>query len=435
MTTYQQVAPSAKELFFRITAPFLAGFAIAVPLYIGYIIYLNRLFFNKAVFILLIILGFLASVIAFSATCLIIYRMFLKGQEWSLQNKSRIADLNLYSATAQQIQDNQIFLTEQKNNLGVVKFKQLPKHAKAGMNSAEVLPQLSFSEEIKNTLLADIESDANILVIAPKQRAGKTTMLGHIATSRLKRGDIVKVFDPHFDLNQECWPPECEFIGKKRNYQEIKEGLEALLKELDYRLNNKIKTPQISFFMDEMKTVCEEVGASSYFKNILTEGMKVGIYFCGAGHSTRVKALGLEGMGDLFEGFDSILYLSKQTRQVRRAVFDENGNEINSFYHHPGKLEFLHHNIELKQSELKRPVIEIDSDFNSVLNGILNKPLDVDVMSKEERILKAYHELVLENKIPIGKNDIARKAFNYEKCNGRLGKEISATLEGMPFFQ
>lgn len=381
---------------------------------------------NQGVFYLLVIAVFLISVIAFAGTCLIIFRMYLKGKEMALLNKSRLADLEkslaekqIYVATAKQIENNHVFLTEQKTTLGTVKFKQLPKHhAKTGMNSAEVLPELDLSEpELKSSLLADIERDMNILIIAPKQGAGKTTMLGHLATQRLNRGEIVKVFDPHFELNKECWSPRCEFYGKGRNYKEIKQGLDDLLAEMDYRFKHSISQPPITFIMDEMKTVCEKVGAADYFAQFLTEGRKCGIKFIGAGHSTRVKALGLERMGDLFYGFDSILYLSKIDFKIRRAVFDENGNEINSFYHHPGALNYQHSN---NNNEIK-----LNPEFTNRLNEIMQTPI---VLSKDEKIEAAYYELFKSGKKPISKNDIALKVYGH-KCNGRVSVEIETALK------
>ena len=116
-------------------------------------------------------------------------RLYAEEKRQTLQAIS--ANNALFTATTEQISAGRVYLSEQRTEQGVVKFKSLPKHSK--QKPAEPLLSLPESEattQIKDTLLTDI-SECQRLLIVGGSGTGKTSLLLYIAEQRAKQGALI----------------------------------------------------------------------------------------------------------------------------------------------------------------------------------------------------------------------------------------------------
>jgi len=349
--------------------------------------------------------------------------MFKLGiEEKSLANQHSLHKLNslkttdlLVASTAKSVEEGRVFLDKYKVDELAFSVKALPRPIKQPV----VLPERveSDEKEIKNELLRDLSKDLTVLIVCPKQGVGKTSLMSHIAIARMNRGDRVIVLDAHYYKdNWKIWHPNLEIYGKGKNYDEIKIKLEWLRDELDRRYGSPEDFPHITVVMDEMATTCSKVGAEEYFLSLLTEGRKSGIFFIGASHSTTVKSIGISGNGELKKGFSSILFM-EDNFIIERVVFSARGNEISSFYNHPGALDF--------SGGAKQPFAH-DKEFLSSINSIMNKPFVMDSnASEKDKVEAAFYELSKTIPKP-SLNEISDKVFGYH--NGKTTKKVKDVL-------
>jgi ABC-type multidrug transport system fused ATPase/permease subunit len=154
---------------------------------------LNQALFYGLVFFGCLLLFTSAAIAVYAVAMLALHyqtkRLYTQEKQQTLQ---AITTQNLlFQVTAKQIETGRVYLSEQRTEQGVVKFKSLPKPSKQqATEPALSLPELDSPAESGNTLLNDI-SDCQRLLIVGGSGTGKTSLLLHIAQQRQKQGDLI----------------------------------------------------------------------------------------------------------------------------------------------------------------------------------------------------------------------------------------------------
>lgn len=194
--------------------------------------------------------------------------------------------------------------------------------------------------EPQPALLPSIQNLDNILIVGGKG-TGKTTLLQHLEAQRVHQGKVI-VLDTHAQPAK--WRGTVVGIG--RNYKLIKNAMISIVNLLDNRYKS-YATGQSNFepintFIDEFTMLPKllketlDYNVQEYSFQILTEGRKVAINALWGIHSDRAKALGFEGMSDLKECFDAIVYLRKVKGEYYALVDWGEGVEKDVKYQLPG---------------------------------------------------------------------------------------------------
>lgn len=175
---------------------------------------------------------------------------------------------------------------------------------------------------------------AQCALIVGQRDSGKTTLLQHVINRRLPHAYVL-VLDPHSHPTR--WPHGCQVIGTERDFQKIENALKGLLALMNKRYRDIGKGvvregehEPVTVIIDEWRAIVHQLGkpAADIIKTLLAESRKTNIDVFVGTHSERVKALGIEGEGDLKEGFVLIrLTINKMTGE-RKATVDYGDGEI-----------------------------------------------------------------------------------------------------------
>lgn len=176
-------------------------------------------------------------------------------------------------------------------------------------------------------LLATLDNAQRCLIVGASN-AGKTTLLQHLVTRRLNRSKVI-VIDPH--AHPAKWPG-CQVIGIGRDYQAVDEALQGLVRLMTQRYEEigrgevvEETHPRIIVVIDEWRAIVYNVKiAAQAIATLLTESRKAAFSVFVGTHSERVRALGIEGEGDLKDGF-VIVRLSLIEGQRQASIDTGNG--------------------------------------------------------------------------------------------------------------
>lgn len=209
-------------------------------------------------------------------------------------------------------------------------------HATRTTRPQVVQPQaleLPAGEAARPDLLTILDT-AQCALIVGQRDSGKTTLLLHVISRRLAFSHVL-VLDPHTWPGR--WPDGCQVIGAERNFAAIGRALRALenlmnqrYKEIGKGLVKEGDHEQVTVVIDEWRAIVHQLGrdAGDIIKTLLAESRKTNIDVFVGTHSERVKALGIEGEGDLKDGFVMVrLSINKATMQ-RSATVDYGEGEI-----------------------------------------------------------------------------------------------------------
>ncbi|MCP4409467.1 MAG: hypothetical protein GY807_17295, partial [Gammaproteobacteria bacterium] len=176
-------------------------------------------------------------------------------------------------------------------------------------------------------LLAALNT-AQCALIVGQRDSGKTTILQHVISRRLSNSYVI-VLDPHSHPTR--WPQGCLVIGTERDFPKIERALNGLMalmnkryREIGRGIVREGDHQRMTVIIDEWRAIVYNLGksASDIIKTLLAESRKTNIDVFVGTHSERVKALGIEGEGDLKEGFVIVrLTVNKMTKE-RRATVD-----------------------------------------------------------------------------------------------------------------
>jgi len=175
---------------------------------------------------------------------------------------------------------------------------------------------------------------AQCALIVGQRDSGKTTILQHVINRRLGT-TYVLVLDPHSHPTR--WPQGCEVIGTERDFQKIENALKGLLALMNKRyrdigkgLVREGEHRRVTVIIDEWRAIVHQLGktAANIIKTLLAESRKTNIDVFVGTHSERVKALGIEGEGDLKEGFVLVRLAINKLTGERKATIDYGDGEM-----------------------------------------------------------------------------------------------------------
>lgn len=182
--------------------------------------------------------------------------------------------------------------------------------------------------------LLQVLNTAQCALIVGQRDSGKTTLLQHTISRRLEHSHVL-VLDPH--NHPARWPAGCKVVGTQRDFQAIGEALKALealmnkrYREIGKGLVKEGDHERVTVVIDEWRAIVLNLGkeAGDIIKTLLAESRKTNIDIFVGTHSERVKALGIEGEGDLKEGFVLVRLTVNKVTKERRATVDFGEGEI-----------------------------------------------------------------------------------------------------------
>jgi hypothetical protein len=385
---------------------------------------------SHALFYLCAVIGVAVVILIAAVTAYAIAMLMLHYESRRLDKSQQAQNLQtvqannaLFTATAEQISAGHVYLSEQRTELGIVKFKSLPKHAKQQPkierleSVASPIAESTSKPEIKTTLLSDIEPMQRLLIVGG-QNSGKTTLLKHIARQRNSAGNVL-VLDSHNTLGK--WSSDYRIVGHGRDYSAIETELKNLVAVMDNRYkelaSGKVgerKHELITVICDEWTTVSKNLNnLDAYLLPLLTESRKVGIDLMLATHSQTAESLGLKGKADLKTAFDAVLILKNISG--KRIVDLDNGESISN-YHHCGAF--------IESSNKYKPEL-VNNEFQNKLNSILTNPIVKEDLIKEQLTIETYHELIKANSYTLSK----LTKLVYGNSNGRNIRKVKKFLE------
>jgi hypothetical protein len=177
---------------------------------------------------------------------------------------------------------------------------------KGHVNSAQPNSPLILSAPESVPDLLPILDKAQRVLIRAISGDGKTTLLQHIADRR--QGSVIVLDSQSYPGK---WPTKCKVIGTGSDHAAISVTLDNLIelmvkryKEIGEGLVREGEHPRLTVIIDEwMAIVSECANSSDVIRRLLTESRKAAFSVFIASHSERIKSLGLDGRGDLRDGF------------------------------------------------------------------------------------------------------------------------------------
>lgn len=210
-------------------------------------------------------------------------------------------------------------------------------------------------------------------LIVGQRDSGKTTLLQHVISRRLGRSHVL-VLDPHSHPSR--WPGGSQVVGTERDFVKIEAALRGLLALMNKRYRDIGKGlvvegehEPVTVIIDEWRAIVLELGkpAADIIKTLLAESRKTNIDVLVGSHSERVKALGIEGEGDLKEGFVIVRLTINKLTGERKATIDYGDGEVPAVL--PGPYRSASHpqigerhsiiSVEPKPSEQEQAILDL----------------------------------------------------------------------------
>lgn len=156
-------------------------------------------------------------------------------------------------------------------------------------------------------LMAELRTAQRVLIKAASN-GGKTTLLQHIAAQRVSVESVLILDSQSYP---DKWPAGCKVVGAGANHQAISNALDNLItlmvkryQEIGQGIVKEGQHPRLTIIIDEWMAIVDQChNASDAIRRLLTESRKAAFSVFIGSHSERVKSLGLDGRGDLRDGF------------------------------------------------------------------------------------------------------------------------------------
>lgn len=222
-------------------------------------------------------------------------------------------------------------------------------------------------------LLSILNTAQRVLIVGPSN-SGKTTLLQWIASQR--NGAVVVI-------DTQAYPDKwnkARVIGAGSNHVEVGRALDNLIelmvkryKEISEGLVREGEHPKLTVIIDEwMAIVYQCQNATDTIMRLLTESRKAAMSIVIGSHSDRVKSLGLDGRGDLRDGF-LIVRLWEDEDGTRKATYDYGRGERACRL--PGRFELPQESnlIEIEAITTEPALNPKDAEFVQLVNEGMTK--------------------------------------------------------------
>ena len=229
------------------------------------------------------------------------------------------------------------------------------RHAQA-VTAAPQVPLLTAGGEAAPLpdLLPILDRAQRVLIIGASD-SGKTNLLQWVVARRT--GSII-VIDPHAAPGK--WP-NAKVVGIGSNFAEIEVTLDNLIelmvrryKEIGQGLVREGEHPRLTIIIDEWMSIAYQCrNAHDVLVRLLTESRKAAFSVIIGSHSERVRSLGLDGKGDLKDGF-LFVRLWLESNGDRRATYDNGRGELPCLL--PGRFTLPQENNLIEIEAITQPV-------------------------------------------------------------------------------
>lgn len=192
---------------------------------------------------------------------------------------------------------------------------------------------VALSEPVQQPIdiLAALNRTPRGLIVGASD-AGKSTILRWLSEQSSRQGNVV-VIDPHSAPGK--WPGDCTVIGAGSRHDLIERALDALVnlmidryKQIGRGEVEECGHPRVTVIVDEWMAIAEQCSnAKAILVRLLTESRKAAFAVYIGSHSERVRSLGLDGRGDLRQGFEIYHLEIDQRTGSRRAWLEVDGDE------------------------------------------------------------------------------------------------------------
>lgn len=167
-----------------------------------------------------------------------------------------------------------------------------------------LLPAMTTQDTVD--LLTVLTQEQRVLIKGASD-AGKTTLLQWLVSRKVSYSKVL-VIDPH--ASSDKWAG-CKVVGLGSNHKEIATALDKLIdlmveryQDIAQGLVNEGEHSKITIVIDEWMSIAYQCGnAKQVMIRLLTESRKAAFSVYVGSHSDRVASLGLDGKGDLRDGF------------------------------------------------------------------------------------------------------------------------------------
>ncbi len=267
---------------------------------------------------------------------------------------------------------------------------------KSVSSKVQLLPEVTTEQPLD--LLSVLDNEQRVL-IKGVSNAGKTNLLQWIAARHQMSNHKILVIDPHSSPDK--WPG-CKVVGLGSNHDEIAIALDKLIDLMKSRYEDiaegsvrEGEHSKLTIIVDEWMSIAYEcINAKKVMVKLLTQSRKAAFSVFVGTHSDRVASLGLDGKGDLRDGF-CLVRLSIINGQ-RQATIDYGSGELETVL--PGQFignsqnnDFV--NLDVKSNRTEATILELNSQgksLNEISRRLNNGQSGGNQVEKIKRVLRRF---------------------------------------------
>lgn len=296
---------------------------VTIGLFVTILIIWLSLVYRWEFSFILIATGSSIFLIGIAGSMSIVRKIIHRGRIYGIEERKAEQELRLITYQADKAGLERFILSFPASQRQLISPNAPVKLIEAAANSYKALS----TQEPTNLL--DVVCQEQRVLIKGISNAGKTNLLQWIA-SRKQATSKVLVIDPHSSPDK--WAG-CQVVGTGSNHPEIEIALDKLIALMVKRYQDiaqgtvqEGQHSKLTILIDEWMSIAYQCrNAKEAMVRLLTESRKAAFSIYIGSHSERVASLGLDGKGDLRDGF-CLVRLSLVNGE-RSAIIDYGNGE------------------------------------------------------------------------------------------------------------